>query len=190
VEQMEETLTCGNRKLLREIERRGDTMVSRCLQCHKCSTGCPVAPEMDYMSSQIMQLIILGQEEEILTSKAIWFCASCEACSTRCPMDIDIAGVMDVLRMMAVERGMARPDARSKHFNQAFLTSVRWHARVFEVGMMALYKLRSLDLFSDMDKVPKMLSKRKLALLPHFSRMTRQVRKVFRRAREEETKRQ
>lgn len=179
---MEETIAYGESTLLREVERRSDTRVSSCLQCHKCSTGCPVAPEMDYMSSQIMRLIILGQEEEILRSRAIWFCASCEACTARCPMDIDIAGVMDVLRMMAVERAMAPSDVRSKHFNQAFLTSLRWHGRVFEAGMMAIYKLRSLDLFSDLDKVPKMLAKHKLALLPHFSRAAGEIRKVFKRA--------
>jgi len=144
---------------------------------------------MDYMSSQVMRLIILGEEDELLKSKAIWLCASCEACSTRCPMDIDIAGVMDALRMMAVERKVVRPDARSKEFNNAFLTSVKWHGRVFEAGMMALYKLRSKDLFSDMDKVPKMLSKRKLALLPHFSKVAGEIRKVFKRAEEEEKKR-
>ncbi len=186
---MEETLTCENTKLLSEVERRSGTMVSRCLQCHKCSTGCPVAPEMDYMSSQVMRLIILGQEEELLKSKAIWLCASCEACTTRCPMDIDITGVMDVLRMMAIERKVARPDARSKEFNKAFLTSVRWHGRVFEAGMMAIYKLRSKDFLTDMDKVPKMLSKRKLALWPHFSRVAGEIRKVFKRAEEEEKKR-
>lgn len=186
---MTETLTYKSTELLREVEKRSGTKVSRCLQCHKCSTGCPVAPEMDYMSSQVMRLIILGEEDELLRSRAIWLCASCEACSTRCPMDIDIAGVMDALRMMAVERKVVRPDARSKEFNNAFLTSVKWHGRVFEAGMMALYKLRSKDLFSDMDKVPKMLSKRKLALLPHFSKVAGEIRKVFKRAEEEEKKR-
>lgn len=186
---MEETLTCENSKLLSEVERRSGTLVSRCLQCHKCSTGCPTAPEMDYMSSQVMRLIVLGQEDELLKSKAIWMCASCEACTTRCPMEIDIAGVMDVLRMMAIERKVARPDARGKEFNKAFLTSIRWHGRVFEAGMMAIYKLRSKDFFSDMDKVPKMLSKRKLALRPHFSKVAAEIRKVFKRAEEEEKKR-
>lgn len=183
---MEKTITCGESTLLREVERRSGTLVSRCLQCHKCSSGCPVAPEMDYMSSQVMRLIALGQEEELLKSKGIWFCASCETCTTRCPMEIDIAGVMDVTRMMAVEKKMAQPDVRSKHFNKAFLTSVRWHGRVFEAGMMALYKIRSLDLLSDLDKVPKMLAKRKLALLPHFSKAAREVRRVFKRAEREE----
>ncbi len=186
---MPTTLEWKDTALMREVERRSGAKVSACLQCHKCSTGCPVGPEMDVLSSQVMRLIQMGAEQELLESKTIWFCASCEACSTRCPMDIDIAAVMDTLRMMAIERKAAVPDIRGKSFNRAFLTSVRWHARVFEAGMMTLYKLGSRDFFSDVNKVPQMLAKRKLALMPHFSKSAKEVRAIFRRAEEEEKKR-
>ena len=136
------------------MERRSGTPVSACFQCHKCSTGCPIGPEMDLLSSQVMRLIHLGAEAEVLGSQAIWLCASCEACTTRCPMGIDIAGVMDTLRMMAVERKVALPDARGEQFNRSFLNSVRRHGRVFELGMMIAYKLRSRDFFADADKAP------------------------------------
>lgn len=172
-----------------EIERRSGTPVSACLQCHKCSTGCPVAPEMDVLSSQVMRLIHLGAERELLESRAIWLCASCEACTTRCPMGIDIAGVMDALRIMAVERKAELPDARPEAFNRSFLRSVRRHGRVYEVGMLTSYKLRSRDFFSDMDKAPKLFAKKKLSLLPSKSGAARQVREVFDRAEEEEKKR-
>jgi heterodisulfide reductase subunit C len=174
---------------LREVERRSGAPVSACFQCHKCSSGCPVGPDVDLLSSQVMRLITLGEKDEVLESEAIWACASCEACTARCPMGIDIAAVMDTLRMMAVERKAALADTRGSSFNRAFLTSVRWHGRVFEAGMMALYKLISRDFFSDMEKLPKMLAKRKLSFLPHFSRSAKQVRKVFKRAEEEEKSR-
>ncbi len=186
---MNDTLQWTDASLVREVERRSGTPASACFQCHKCSSGCPVAPDMDLMSSQIMRLVHLGAKDEILESEAIWACASCEACSTRCPMGIDVAAVMDALRMMAVERKAEVADARATSFNKAFLTSVRWHGRVFELGMMTLYKLTSRDLFADMDKVPRMLAKRKLAFLPHFSKSAKLVRKVFQRAQEEEKKR-
>lgn len=185
---MNSTLEWTDTALLREVERRSGTPVSACFQCHKCSSGCPVGPEMDLLSSQIMRLIHLGAKDEILESEAIWACASCQACTTRCPMGIDIAAVMDTLRMMAVESRAGARRSRGRHFNKAFLTSVRWQGRVFEFGMMALYKLMSRDLFSDMDKVPKMLAKRKLTLWPRFARGAKEVRKVFKRAEEEEKK--
>lgn len=175
--------------LLRDVERRSGATVSACLQCHKCSSGCPVGQDMDPLPSQIMRLIHLGAKDEVLQSQAIWACASCEACTARCPMGIDVASVMDALRMIAVERDAAVGDTRGRSFNRAMLTSMRWHGRVFELGMMALYKIISRDLFADMDKMPRMLAKRKLSFLPHFSRSGKEVRKVFRRAQEEEEKR-
>lgn len=177
-----------NAAFLHEVEGRSGTPVSACYQCHKCSTGCPIGPEMDLLSSQVMRLIHLGQDTEVLESQAIWLCASCEACTTRCPMEIDIAGVMDALRIMAVERKVGITDARAAQFNRSFLASVRRHGRVFEPGMLAFYKLRSRELLADIDKVPKMLAKGKLALFPKRSRAAREVRKVFEQAEEEERK--
>jgi heterodisulfide reductase subunit C len=174
---------------LAEVERRSGTAVSACLQCHKCSTGCPVNPEMDVRSSQAMRLIHLGAERELLESHGIWLCASCEACTTRCPMGIDIAGVMDVLRIMAVERKVELGDDRGEKFNRSFLRSVHRHGRVYEMGMLAAYKVRTRDFFSDMDKGPRMLAKGRLSLLPNRSGAVDEVRRVFERAEEEEKSR-
>jgi heterodisulfide reductase subunit C len=67
------------------IERSGED-VGKCIQCGKCSSGCPVASEMEYIPNQIMELIRLNQEEKVLTANTFWFCASCQTCSIRCPM--------------------------------------------------------------------------------------------------------
>jgi len=144
---------------------------------------------MDFLPSQVMRLVHLGAEAEVLGSQAIWLCASCEACTTRCPMGIDIAAVMDALRIMAVDRKVALPDAHGREFNRSFLGSVRRHGRVFEMGMMAAYKLRTGDLLADVGKVPRMFAKGKLALLPRRSGSAGEVREVFRRAEEEEGQR-
>ena len=173
---------------LAEVQDRAGTPVSACFQCHKCTTGCPMGPEMDFLPSQVMRLVHLGAEAEVLGSQAIWLCASCEACTARCPMEIDIAAVMDALRILAIERKTAMGDTRGKHFNRSFLGSVRRHGRVFEAGMMAAYKLRTLDLLADVGKVPGMLAKGKLALWPHRSGGAKEVREVFRRAEEEDRK--
>lgn len=170
-----------------EVGRASGTPVGACFQCHKCSTGCPIGPEMDFLPSQVMRLVHLGAEAEVLSAQAIWLCASCEACTTRCPMGIDIAAVMDTLRIMAIDRQAALPDDRGREFNRSFLGSVRRHGRVFEAGMMAAYKLRTFDLLSDVGKVPQMLAKGKLPLLPKRSQGTREVREVFRRAEEAES---
>ena len=186
---MSDILLWNSSDLLEEVQRRSGTAPGACFQCHKCSTGCPIGPDMDILPSQIMRLVHLGAENEVLGSHAIWLCASCEACTTRCPMGIDIAGVMDALRMMAVERKASLPDARGEQFNRSFLNSVRHHGRVFELGMMIGYKLRSRSFFADADKAPQMLKKGKLSLLPKRSGSVGEVRQVFRKADEEEKKR-
>jgi len=183
------TLEWNNSGFLDEVERRSGTPASACFQCHKCSTGCPIGTEMDFLPSQVMRLVHLGAEAEVLGARAIWLCASCEACTTRCPMGIDIAGVMDALRIMAIDRQVALPDTHGRQFNRSFLGSVRRHGRVFEMGMMAAYKLRTFDLFSDVTKVPQMLAKGKLALRPKRSASAKEVREAFRRAEEEGEKR-
>ena len=182
-------LSWGDDTFMREVERRSGTSVSSCYQCHKCSTGCPVGLEMEVLTSQVMRLLHLGVEQEVLESEAIWLCASCEACSSRCPMDIDIAGVLDTLKMMAVERGVSIPNKQSAAFGHAFLNSVASFGRVFELGTVIDYKVRTLDLFSDIDKAISMVAKGKLSPLPKRSGGAADVRRVFARSEEEEKNR-
>ena len=183
------TLTWSDDAFLREIEKRSGASVSSCYQCHKCSTGCPVGVEMEVLTSQVMRLLHLGAEREVLESEAIWLCASCETCSSRCPMGIDIAAVMDTLKMIAVERGVAEPSERSAAFGRAFLNSVSRFGRVYELGTVIDYKIRTLDLFSDIDKAIAMVSKGKLSPFPKRSGGVADARSVIERSRSEEKKR-
>jgi heterodisulfide reductase subunit C2 len=69
-------------------------------------------------------------------------------------------------------------------FNDVFLNTVRRLGRMYEVGLMAGFKLRTRDFFSDVDKVPMMLKKRKLSLLPPMVGGGRDRKRLFKRARE------
>jgi heterodisulfide reductase subunit C len=51
-------------------------------------------------------------------------------------------------------------------FNQVMLGSVKRFGRSYELGLMAVYKLRARDFFSDLAKLPVMLFKGKLRLRP------------------------
>jgi heterodisulfide reductase subunit C2 len=183
---MTKPLTWDGMTLVEEVAQRSGTTPSACFQCHKCSTGCPIGPDMDLLPSQVMRMVHLGMAEQVLQSRSIWLCASCEACTTRCPQQVDIAAVMDALRIMAVDRKVEVPDGSGQKFNDSFLRSVRRHGRVYELGMLTAYKLRSGDLMSDVGKFPQMLAKGKISLLPHSSGSAAEVRQVFNRADEEE----
>ncbi|HDH96277.1 MAG TPA: heterodisulfide reductase subunit C, partial [Proteobacteria bacterium] len=114
--------------------------VNACMQCAKCSAGCPVAFAMDVLPHQIIRLCMLGAEKPVLSSKTIWICASCQTCTTRCPADIDIAGVMDALRKIARERGVVAGKSVEK-FVRNFMKTVEEHGRVFELELTLRYNL-------------------------------------------------
>lgn len=73
-----------------------------CYQCGKCSSGCPMTPEMDIIPSQVIRLLQLGQELEALGCKTIWLCASCFQCYSRCPKGIDFSRLAEALRILAM----------------------------------------------------------------------------------------
>lgn len=123
------------------MAQRGLWAIRRCYQCRKCTNGCPLSFAMDLLPHQVIRAVQLGLDDQVLKSKTIWVCAACQACSTRCPNDIDIAGLMDVLRQQCLGRPVEAAEPEVGLFHQAFLDSVRRHGRVFELGMLARYKL-------------------------------------------------
>src|SRR3972149_2255637 len=78
--------------------------IDSCLQCKKCTNGCPVAKMVDAPPSEIIRLLQLNTGDEILKRMLVWTCASCEICYSRCPMKIDMAAVMDALRIIAAKK--------------------------------------------------------------------------------------
>jgi len=165
---------------LSAVESRSGEPVSRCYQCRKCTNGCPLAFAMDVMPNQVMRMVQLGLEDELLQSKTIWICASCQTCTTRCPNDIDIAHLMDTLRQLSREAGVAA-ESKVVKFHEAFLDSVRRHGRVFELGMVGQYKLKSLDLFGGAKVGLEMIKRGKLKFLPSGIKGKQEIREMFRK---------
>jgi heterodisulfide reductase subunit C len=149
-----------------EVEAESGQNISNCYQCGNCTAGCPAALDYDMMPNQVMRGIQLGLRDKVLGSQAIYMCLSCSTCSLRCPNSIDIAGVMETLRHMA-RRTNKVGVKRVEKFWLSFLDTVRAFGRSYEIGTMALYMLRSLRFWTDVDLAPKALMKQKLGLKPH-----------------------
>lgn len=169
---------------LEAVETRSGERPSRCYQCRKCSNGCPLAFAMDLAPNQIMRAIQLGLEEEILRSSTIWVCASCQTCTTRCPNDIDIAHLMDTLRQLSQESGVELAEPKIVKFHQAVLDSIRRHGRLFELGMVGRYKLKSGDFLGGAKIGMEMVRRGKLKFLPSGIKGKREVREMFRKKKE------
>ncbi len=148
------------------VARESGQDLKSCYQCGNCTAGCAYSHDFDIPVHKVMRLVQLGQREEALSCRSIWLCATCQACTTRCPNNIDVARVMDVLRHMARRAGHA-PERLVKTFADGFLASVARHGRVFEVGLAAVFALKSGKPLQDACLGPAMLSRGKLSFLPH-----------------------
>ncbi len=107
-------------KFLSKLTAR-DIDVHACYQCGRCSSGCPIGDFFDLNVMEVVRLAAYGQEERLLNSHAIWLCAACETCATRCPNEIEIAGLMDVLRELALRKGITPAEPRILCFINLFL---------------------------------------------------------------------
>jgi len=169
---------------LEEVNERIDGVpIQGCYHCRKCTAGCPIAFAMEYNPNKIIKMIQMGMRDKVLSSSTIWLCASCETCVTRCPNDVDIARMMDVLREMAIESQVDVKEKNILKFHEAFLSSVKMGGRINEPTMIAHYKLKSGDLFSDLGVGLSMFMKGKLSIFSPKTKDIKSVRKIF-----EETK--
>lgn len=164
-----------------EISERTFQDVSLCYQCGKCSAGCPVRYYMDIAPNKVVRLIQLGYYEEALKSETPWLCAGCLTCSTRCPKEFDLAKFMDAVREIAIEKGVEVKQKSIIKFHQAFLDQIRKHGRSYEVGLVAEYKMKTLDLLQDIDSAPDLYLKGKLGILPHNIKDRKGIKNIFKK---------
>ncbi len=173
-------MTSINAHQLRDhIRELSGADVGKCIQCGKCTAGCPVAIDMDYVPNQIMQMIRMNLKDELFAANSFWFCAACQTCSVRCPEEIDIAKIMNTLRRLVGERAI-KPEARTiPILNREFLASIKLFGRVYELGMVMKYNLLTGQPFKDVRFVPVLFRKRKIGLLPHRVTGLDQVKKII-----------
>jgi heterodisulfide reductase subunit C len=162
-----------------------EVKVSHCYQCGKCSAGCPLSIEMDYPPSVIMRMLQTGNpelEEKVLRSFSIWVCLTCEMCFARCPMSIDIPKMMDFLREKSLKEKKTNKKAKEIiAFHKSFLDSIRYTGRLYEIGLFAGYKARTLKILDDMELAPKMIIRGKLNIIPELIKDRSGVASIFRK---------
>jgi heterodisulfide reductase subunit C len=155
--------------------------ISRCYQCKKCTSGCPVAKLTKSPPSEIVRRLQLGAGNELLESDLVWMCLSCETCYARCPMEINIAAVIDALRSLARETGAPMPKGNMALLNREFLRMVKMFGRSYDLPMIAAYKVGTGNIMQDTEKFPMMLKKGKMALLPPSGADKNTVKRIFQR---------
>lgn len=90
--------------ILKKVEEISGQNVFSCYQCGMCSAGCPMSEEMDLLPNQVIRLLQMGAFDEILSSSTVWLCASCYTCRARCPRGVDLARLMEAVRLIVLRK--------------------------------------------------------------------------------------
>lgn len=171
--------------LNRDVLNHTGVSANKCYQCGKCTAGCPLAEDMDYPPGRVMRLLQTEdpkKEELLLAANSIWLCLSCSMCFERCPMEIDIPVVMDYLRTQSLKQNKVNKESKNiVQFHEAFLESIRSTGRLYEMGLVVDYKLRSKKWLQDVGLAPNMYAKGKLHILPDVIKGKKEIEKIFKK---------
>ena len=149
------------------IRRGAGINAYKCYQCKRCTAGCPVAGFAGLHPAQIVRAVQLGDLESIMADRFIWLCTGCQTCSTRCPQEIDVAGIMDELRMLAYEHDLVRRDAPFASILRYNADSFKRWGRMYELELLARDKImRPSSMTDDLMLGVKMVMKGKIGFVP------------------------
>ena len=136
---------------------------------------------MEQPPNRTIRLLQLGEGEQVLGGRSIWYCASCETCTTRCPNGVDLAAVMDALRQLCWQRRGTSEEKSVQLANRLFLDNIRSFGRQHELRLGALFNLKSGQLLKDAGLAPKLLAKGKLKMLQSKNRNVAEIARIFAR---------
>jgi len=83
-----------------------------CIQCGKCTGGCPVSVRTDLNPRKIIYEALLDVRFMPAKRTDIWECTFCATCAERCPKNIRPVDVINYLRSDIVESGRVKPSVR------------------------------------------------------------------------------
>lgn len=164
---------------VKAVKQKTGNNFSRCLHCHTCAGGCPFTQAMDPKPNGVIRLIQLGLRKEAFECPTIWVCVGCHTCAVQCPMAIDIAGVMDAVRQLAIAEHAHISEPDILEFHKEVMRSVERYGRTHKLEIMMRYKMSRRDWFSDLNTGIRMFAKRKLELRPSKVTDIKKIQSLF-----------
>ena len=162
-----------------EINDLTNQNILLCYQCQKCTATCPVSNYMDIKPDVVVRMAINGKIKELMRCKTIWLCTGCETCGSRCPNLISVGKINEYLRQLAFENNIEPAIKPALEIHRAFLNSIERFGIVHEASMLAEFKIRTKDFFSDLKLGIKMFLKGKIPLKPHTIKGIREIKRMF-----------
>jgi heterodisulfide reductase subunit C2 len=175
----------SDREFLNQVMGKSGQNLLECLQCGKCSGGCPIASEKVSGPRRLIAEILSGMKSEALSNPTWWYCVSCGTCATRCPVEINMYEVATALCELAEEFGVRPSEPDIHFFEELFLKSVEKYGRVKELRTVALYNLLTRNPFKDIGKGLTLMKKGAISPLEMLSGWNRdeKVSRIFSLAR-------
>ena len=135
--------------LARVVEESGQNLTA-CIQCGKCSGGCPIASAEVGGPRRLIARIQYGAKRQALEDPTWWYCVACGTCMTRCPVEINMYRVATALCEIAEHEGVAPSEPDIHLFEELFVKSVERHGRANELRVVAAFNLRTRQPFKDL----------------------------------------
>ncbi len=92
-------MTLNTQKMSEQLELFG------CIQCGKCTGGCPVARKTTLNIRTLIYHMLINSNMDVDAHKELWDCTACFTCVERCPKDVEPAELIIALRGELVESG-------------------------------------------------------------------------------------
>jgi heterodisulfide reductase subunit C len=83
-----------------------------CIQCGKCTGGCPSGRRTAWRIRKIFEEIRLGLREEVFSDDDLWNCTTCYTCQERCPRGLHTTDIVRIIRNLAVKHGYIKSTHR------------------------------------------------------------------------------
>ncbi|KPJ65835.1 MAG: (4Fe-4S)-binding protein [Syntrophobacter sp. DG_60] len=71
-----------------------------CFTCGSCVAGCPATGLEGLDPRKFLRMVVLGLDEEVLSTPWVWMCTICDRCKYACPMKVDIPRLVYEVRAM------------------------------------------------------------------------------------------
>jgi len=94
-------------------------------------------------------------------------------------MRINMAEVMDALKVLAREKDAVKPAGNMPLMNRILLGTIKTFGRTYDLGAMALYKAGTGTYLRDTGKLPVIINKGKMALFPPRGADRKKVKQIF-----------
>ena len=152
-----------------------------CIQCGTCNVICPLIEYMDYSPRVLNAMLMAGDYDDVLRSRAIWVCTSCYACTVECPKQLPVTESIYALKRASMRAGVYPRRLITPVLARQFVRFVDRWGRSSEawISLFLYLRTRPFQLLRYAPVALRLMRRGRLRLWPESLRKPVQLRKVL-----------